>query len=164
MFELQEENKNNKDKAGPSDPSSSSAVNSVNINNMNNNHHKVNSKPGSNGPDSVRKPILVTEKVELERRVPITTPRPTTTTRRTTTTTTRPPTSTRRTSASPPRKSVTQFKNRATAKPRNQQGSVDTTLAVAIQQNTDGKREIWRLSAKNIGFLKYFQKQFPLGA
>lgn len=120
MFELQEE-KQGSDR-GPSSPTASeaaaSASGSSKVNTIIDDDSYENSK--------VRKPILVTEKVELERRVPITTPRPTTSTERTTTTT---PTTTRTSTTS---------KAAASARPVNKSQKVlqsvsktTTTLAVA---------------------------------
>jgi hypothetical protein len=124
MFELQEATPTN------------GKVNSVNSGGDKKTASEADSEATASSNDqqkSVRKPILVTEKVELERRVPITTPRPTTpsTTTRTTTTSTASTTSepSRRGGGRPVNKSqkVLQSVSKAT-----------TTLAVARQDVDEG--------------------------
>lgn len=90
MFELQEA-------AAGAVPTSNSKVNTAvhvaGANNNNNNKESADATASEGDAENeekvaVRKPILVTEKVEVERRVPITTPRPTTASTTMTTTTT----------------------------------------------------------------------------
>lgn len=125
MFELQE-----------ASPTSNSKVNTALVQNNNKDHVGGDGEisPGSQSAaqktennSNVRKPILVTEKVEVERRVPITTPRPTTPSTTMTTTTTTVVTTTEVTTRVPLNKSQKVLQK------AYQAAKATTTLAVSSQ-------------------------------